>query len=121
MKLNCQTAAAGVVLLAVLLPGCGSGGSDTSAGNGTAQVLADAIPAISGSCTGGAMSIWVGLDANANGLLDEGEVSYTQLVCPGGGEGWRVDLQAEPGAAGGQRALFSFTGEIRSTSWKLRS
>lgn len=111
MKPTCHARAAGVSLLALLLAACGGGGSGPGAGSGTSHALADAIPASSGTCAAGAMTIRIGLDANGNGQLEDGEVSYTQVVCTGSPDGdWRVTLVVEPAgaqcAAGGQRALF---------------
>lgn len=110
MNATCLVPAGGVFLLA-LLAACGGGGGGMGAAAGSAmQPLATATPSQSASCADGAMSIRIGLDANGNGSLDTGEVSYTELVCTGAGEsGWLVRLVDEPAgancAAGGQRAL----------------
>lgn len=94
------------------LAACGGGSGETASTAATPlPALATAVPTTSDSCTDGAMTIRIGLDANANGVLDESEVSYTQLVCTGDGEAaWQVSFVAEPAgancAAGGQRALF---------------
>lgn len=100
-----------------LLPACGllllaaCGGDSAPGVTGNAMpALADAVPASSADCSAGAMSIRIGLDANADGALQDAEVSHTQVVCTGGGEaGWLVGFADEPAgancAAGGQRAL----------------
>lgn len=110
MNTTCLARAGGVLLL-LLLAACGGGGSGGAAapsGSAALQALASASATTSADCTAGAMAIRIGLDANGNGRLDDGEVSHTEVICTAdAAAGWLVALQAEaPGAncgSGGQR------------------
>lgn len=68
-------------------------------------------PQASADCSGTAVQVRIGLDANRNQSLDADEVSYTELVCTGSGVqgGQRVAVVDEPAgancAAGGKRLL----------------
>lgn len=100
------------LFLALLLAGCGGGGGGSEApppaGGTPLQAMASAVPAASTSCTGPAMRIRIGLDADRNQRLDDDEVSYTEVVCTGAA-GQLVSVEDEaPGAscpAGGKRLL----------------
>lgn len=109
MKTTCHARAASVLVLATLLSACGGGGGGGERSASAFHALADATPTASAGCTSGALTLRIGLDANANGRLDAGEVSYTELVCPDDGPPWRVEFVDEPAGAncpaGGRRAL----------------
>lgn len=88
------------------LAGCGGGGGAAASGDAALQALVAATPTSSATCSSDAMTIRIGLDANRNGVLDDGEVSHTQVVC---GSGTASLVPEPPGAncpAGGQRVLF---------------
>lgn len=124
-SLRAGACAAALVLLA-MLTGCGGGGGDAAAAPGnTAGALATALPEASAQCTAGAMRIRIGLDANGNGVLESGEVSYTELVCTpaaGGTSPMLVSVLPEPAGSqcptGGQRVL---VGPDMDTGWGFTS
>ncbi len=64
-------------------------------------------PEGSSDCPGGGTRIETGIDANANGVLDDAEVAATQFVCRAPGINSLVDIIAEPPGAncsdGGQQ------------------
>ena len=72
--------------LAMALQGCG-GGSDAipvlPAAAVKAALLNQVVPAVVASCPAGGATIASGLDSNANGVLDEAEITSRQDVCNG--------------------------------------
>jgi hypothetical protein len=88
-------ALAAVVLLA--LGGC-SGKQGPAGADGRSVLLRTASEAAGTSCASGGVKVESGLDANANGVLDAGEVASTAYVCAGA-DGQSVVPSAEnPGA-----------------------
>ncbi|WP_437599475.1 hypothetical protein WMF28_42290 [Sorangium sp. So ce590] len=62
----------------------GERGDSGADGEGASRALIDIAPESSGpNCTNGGQKVAGGLDADDNGMLDEGEVSDTAYVCHG--------------------------------------
>lgn len=103
----------GVMVGVLALAACGDSGDD-----GQSALLATAVEAAGANCTHGGTRIDAGLDANADGTLQAGEVTQTRFVCDGAagatGPGGATGSNGSNGANGpnGLAALLRLTAEV---------
>ena len=72
------------IAIVFVLTGCGGSDSiDTSESSNPSTAVAQAIIAPGSVCTNGGVQISVGIDENANGVLDNNEVDAVEVICNG--------------------------------------
>ena len=109
-----------LALSGMLLSGCGGGGSAGTAvevptGNSSTAAAASVLPA-GAECSNGGIQLESGIDDNANGILDPGEVDDVSYICNGTDGADGIDGVSGINGNDGLNALISVTAEPAGTN-----